>query len=324
MALRDSVGFVYGHLSLHFGASKKELAFMSRKGASLLETLVVITIMITLLGLLLPGIQKIRSASIKTHCSSNIRQIALASAMHHDTEGHLPSSVSSRASNTPFFSWLGVLLNHVEQDALYRKADSDYKTNKNPFQDEQPHSGMSTVVPLFVCPSDDRNRTAWKIHSYGKYTNAALLSYLGNSGSRFLQNDGIFHQQSATRFSTVSDGLSQTILVGERPASADMRYGWWYAGVGLGDTGMLDVVMSARAGRSIPPYPNYQNCLPGADHFQQRKVTDYCGVFHYWSLHSGGANFAFCDGSVRFLRYEADEVLPKLMTRAGGEVVSWD
>ena len=44
-------------------------------------------------------------------------------------------------------------------------------------------------------------------------------------------------------------------------------------------------------------------------------------MFHYWSLHDGGANFAFCDGSVRYLRYEADAILPALMTRAGGEIV---
>jgi prepilin-type processing-associated H-X9-DG protein len=47
-----------------------------------------------------------------------------------------------------------------------------------------------------------------------------------------------------------------------------------------------------------------------------------CDALHFWSLHSGGANFAFADGSVRFLRYSADDVMPALATRAGGEVVA--
>lgn len=45
-------------------------------------------------------------------------------------------------------------------------------------------------------------------------------------------------------------------------------------------------------------------------------------MFHFWSLHSGGANFAFADGSVRFLRYSAEPIMPALATRAGGEAVS--
>jgi prepilin-type processing-associated H-X9-DG protein len=51
-------------------------------------------------------------------------------------------------------------------------------------------------------------------------------------------------------------------------------------------------------------------------------LTDQCDLFHFWSLHPGGANFAFADGSVRFLTYAADDVLPALATRAGGEAVT--
>ena len=53
-------------------------------------------------------------------------------------------------------------------------------------------------------------------------------------------------------------------------------------------------------------------------------MKDNCSRFHFWSLHSGGANIAFADGSVRFLSYSADPIMPALATRAGGEVVSLD
>jgi prepilin-type processing-associated H-X9-DG protein len=61
-------------------------------------------------------------------------------------------------------------------------------------------------------------------------------------------------------------------------------------------------------------------CGPGEYPFRPAGGTDDpCGVFHFWSLHPGGANFAFCDGSVRLLPYAAAGLLPALATRAGGE-----
>jgi prepilin-type processing-associated H-X9-DG protein len=58
------------------------------------------------------------------------------------------------------------------------------------------------------------------------------------------------------------------------------------------------------------------------DPFRPSRFDDPCGMFHFWSPHPGGANFAFCDGSVRFLAYSANDVLPALATRAGGEPVA--
>ena len=63
------------------------------------------------------------------------------------------------------------------------------------------------------------------------------------------------------------------------------------------------------------------NCAVGPYEFGPGHINNMCDTFHFWSLHSGGANFAFADGSVQFLSYEAKSVLPALSTRAGGEVV---
>jgi prepilin-type processing-associated H-X9-DG protein len=63
-----------------------------------------------------------------------------------------------------------------------------------------------------------------------------------------------------------------------------------------------------------------RNCPTGPYHFQAGRFDNQCDLFHYWSPHAGGANFLFADGSVRFLRYEADAVLAALATRSGGEV----
>jgi len=64
------------------------------------------------------------------------------------------------------------------------------------------------------------------------------------------------------------------------------------------------------------------SCDTGFVPFGPGKIDDPCATFHFWSMRSGGAHFALCDGSVRFIRYSAADILPALATRAGGEVAS--
>jgi prepilin-type processing-associated H-X9-DG protein len=66
------------------------------------------------------------------------------------------------------------------------------------------------------------------------------------------------------------------------------------------------------------------SCPESKINFQPGRVDDPCDQVHYWSLHPGGSNFLFADGSVRFLSYDADSVLPALATRDGGETISGD
>jgi prepilin-type processing-associated H-X9-DG protein len=109
-------------------------------------------------------------------------------------------------------------------------------------------------------------------------------------------------------------------MLGERPPSADFYYGWWYAGTGQDGTGSCDMVLGAReinAGR-----PELANCSAAASHFGRGSLSNECDLLHFWSFHTGGANFAYADGSVHFLPYNADAQLTALATRAGGEAVS--
>jgi prepilin-type processing-associated H-X9-DG protein len=115
----------------------------------------------------------------------------------------------------------------------------------------------------------------------------------------------------------ISDGTNTTLAVGERPPSAYLDFGWWYPGWGQGKDGSADMVLGAQERNSTN-----RACPPGPYQFLQGKVADPCAMFHFWSLHPGGANFLFADGSARFLSYEADTILPALATRAGGEIVA--
>jgi hypothetical protein len=86
----------------------------------------------------------------------------------------------------------------------------------------------------------------------------------------------------------------------------------------MDQTGSGDAVLGVRAKNNGEFAPD---CPTGPYGFRSGKLTDPCSAYGFWSLHAGGANFLSCDGGVRFVRYEADALMPALATRAGGESV---
>jgi prepilin-type N-terminal cleavage/methylation domain-containing protein/prepilin-type processing-associated H-X9-DG protein len=287
------------------------------RGFSLLELLVTVSIIAILLGLLLAAVQQVRAAANKVRCANNARQLALALHMHHDSEDHLPAGVvGSGPPGKRFVSWHTHLLPHVEQSALWQSASDSFAQNRLFYLPPTPPA-LSTVVPLYGCPVDGR---VSQVQTY-LTLRVGLTSYLGNAGLSASDRSGLLYLNSAVRLTHVTDGTSQTIMVGERPPSPDFQFGWWYAGVGQEETGSADTVLGAaeynKTGRSV----TIALCPTGPYRFTAGRLSSRCDAFHFWSLHPGGAHFAFADGSVRFLAYSADTVLPALATRAGGEVV---
>jgi prepilin-type processing-associated H-X9-DG protein len=175
------------------------------------------------------------------------------------------------------------------------------------------------LLNLYQCPSDPNSgQVHWTHNGYL----VATTRYLGVNGTNYTTRDGVFYLNSATKMRDITEGTSNTLLLGERPPSPDLWYGWWYAGHGQSGSGSPDMLLGVRE-RNDPPVggvTNYlETCPPGPYQFIRGR-REQCDTLHFWSYHSGGANFAFCDGSVRLLPYEVDEVLPQLATRAGGEV----
>src|SRR5437899_1379127 len=291
---------------------------------TLIELLVAIGVMAILTGLLLAAVQRVREAAARAKCQHNVRQLALALHQYHDTNGAFPTGhrpLSLFASGRmPLSGWTLSILPFLEQQALYDQAVAAYWKSWLPFNNP-PHTGLSTVVSVFTCPSDGRVATP-QIAQRSKYL-VAFTSYLGVSGlDSITARDGMLFQSSRTGFADAVDGSSNTLLLGERPPSADFQFGWWYAGVGQRLTGSADLVLGVRE-PNLQPIVTGSPCGPGKYPFMPASgVNDPCGMFHFWSPHTGGANFAFADGSVRFLRYSADPIMPALATRAGGEAVS--
>lgn len=291
-----------------------------RQGYTVLEILLVIAIIALLIGLILPAVQKVRASAARLACQNHLKQLALGLHGYHGSNHKLPPGLTVKmdGGNYRYASWLTRELPWIEQEPLWREAVDAFGTEANVdpwrFFDHRPHRRIgATPIPIMNCPADGRlpgpNRA-----------NGILLahtSYCGNAGLDHTLNKGLFSRDSDVRFSEILDGTSQTLCIGERPPPSDFTLGWWYRGWGQDQGGSAETILGVRE-------INIRNteCDPGPHQFTLGQVDRICDAFHFWSLHSGGANFAFADGSVRFLRYSANDILPALATRAGGESTS--
>lgn len=295
-------------------------ALSGRRGLTLLEILVVIAILGVVIALTLPAVVRVRDSAARCQCASNLRQIGLALHGYHDTHQHLPPGVSYHNGSDPhpFMSWNTRLLPHIEQDSLWREAVAAFAREKS-FLINPPHTGLGTPVRLFGCPADSRTLHSQEL-SNGWVV--AFTAYLGIEGIDQVRKDGVLYLDSRVRFANITDGLSTTLTVGERPPSADGVLGWWYAGEGQFKDGSADMVLGVRE-RNAFTYA--ADCPAGPYRFGPGRVQNQCDALHFWSPHvGGGAHFLFADGAVRFLPYSSDPLLPALATRSGGEPASWE
>jgi prepilin-type processing-associated H-X9-DG protein len=291
-----------------------------RRGAfTLVELLVVLGTISLLMSLLIPAIQRVRAAADRMICGSNLYQLGIALQHYHADYNRFPMGYTSNRAieQFPRMTWLARLLPFIEQDGLWEITVAAYQQDRIAF-DNPPHIGFSTPMKLFSCPSDERMSSAQPTLR-GRI--AALTSYVGVLGTDYRVTDGVLYRDSRTRITDIHDGSSNTIMVGERPPSADNFYGWWYAGFGQNATGSLDMLLG---GSEINfGAGTVGGCPPGPYSFGPGSPSNLCDVFHFWSMHQTGANFLFGDGSVRYLGYHVPpELIPALSTRGGAETVS--
>jgi prepilin-type N-terminal cleavage/methylation domain-containing protein len=187
----------------------------SREGFTLVELLVVISIIGILIGMLLPAVQQVRSAARRIQCANNLKQIVLAT---HSYEGHhkfYPTTFNVRAGEITRGSWSvhRKLLSWIEQGNASRAINSDVDWH------QQVDSGMPALrVPVYSCPSDYKAGLRFKdnrpyVHS---------TSYGFNQGSWLIHDpvtdtpsDGAFRVNKATRHASFRDGLSNTLAVAD-------------------------------------------------------------------------------------------------------------
>jgi prepilin-type processing-associated H-X9-DG protein len=285
-----------------------------------MELLVVIGIVAVLLGLLLPAVQRVRDAAARAQCQNNLKQIGLALHGYHDARGRLPAGWQRTGTATEPFAYSGwpvAVLPWLEQDALYRTVGPAYAATSYPFTNP-PHVGLATPLAVLNCPGDGRAATAQTAAKNG--LRIAVTCYLGVSGTSTAERDGVLFEGSAVRLLDVTDGTSNTLLVGERPPPPTFQFGWWYAGIGQNFDGSAEQILGVREPNLLPIVAG--GCAPGRYEYAPGRASDPCDVFHFWGPHIGGANFLFCDGSARRLAYSsAAALMDARATRAGGETV---
>jgi prepilin-type processing-associated H-X9-DG protein len=287
-----------------------------RIASSLIELLVVIAIIAILMGLLLSAVQQARAAAARASCSNNVRQLGLALHQYHNAHHQFPPGCSYREGRDPYphMGWATRLLPYLEQERLWQVTVEAYGKERF-FEVVPPHLGLAAVLPVLTCPSDGRLTVA---ADFGPFS-AAGGSYLGVEGIDHLARGGTLFLDSQVRLAEIKDGTSNTLLVGERPPNAQRNYGWWYAGWGQARNGSAEMILGVNEVKVTKEFPQ---CPRGPYRYGPGRLDDDCDTFHFWSLHPGGAHFLFADGSVRFLTYGAEPILPALSTRAGGEVVT--
>jgi prepilin-type N-terminal cleavage/methylation domain-containing protein len=328
----------------------RPLSRKTRVAFTLVELLVVIAIIGILVALLLPAVQAAREAARRTQCTNNMKQQALALHNFHDSMGRLPSAHQIGPSyggtyfkevapggnsptgypwEGPFWSWMMHISPYIEFKNIKEAAVMNTGTAASwPWWQKYGGAGGPDLISLkcktFQCPSDARTLYKW---TDGTNT-AQLTSYLGVTGRNQFQEaggqDGMLYVNSSIRLKNVTDGTSNTLMIGERPSSNDLLYGWQWAGAGDSPNfGTTDVVLGVHE-RALNPMAAPEYTRPGS-------LNDPTNIhrYHYWSLHMNGGVWAMADGSVRFITYQAagpqtttgtPTPIEAMATREGGEV----
>jgi prepilin-type processing-associated H-X9-DG protein len=298
----------------------------TRPAINLVELIVLLAILAILLGLLLPAIQKVRAAANRMSSANNLKQLALACHNFHDTNNHFPPGVDAN-----HFSAAARLLPYIEHDALYKTIDFDKSVD-----DKANAEARKVRIQTFLDPRDPQETVT---------EDSGPTNYLFNAGSKpsLKENDGVFFEDSQITLADITDGTSNTIMIGQTlkgdggKKAVDVRR-QYVALPGKGRVKKLtdqSGVKEWQAGKDIKG-DRGASWMDGR--FLQgtftatRKINDarpdvsadggMGGLSALRTEDGGGPNVAFCDGSVHVIKSSVDlKIWQLLNSRNDGTAV---
>ena len=298
------------------------------RGFTLIELLVVIAIIAILIALLLPAVQQAREAARRTQCRNNLKQIGIALHNYHDNHRVFPSGwIGVNTSGQPDmhegisgFGWATMILPMLDQSPLYNSLNfnTSMATAANT-------AAWLLPLPAFRCPSDPSDNL-WNLELHDASTVAMpTANYVGSFGPEGMEDlcfdppsgsdphgepkaapfqcngDGFLAHNSSVKMRDITDGTSNTYVVGER--RSDTGLGWHSTWVGVYPEGEEAAARVLGASDHTPNHPD--------THFDD-----------FSSQHEGGAHFLFADGRVQFVGENMSlTVYRNLSTIAGNEVI---
>jgi len=301
--------------------------------------LVVIAIIGVLVALLLPAVQSARESARRTQCVNNMKQLVLAMHTFHDSSRRLPAAhqvgvkwdsdferepapggeaANGYPNEGPFWSWGMRIAPYVDMGNLYNAMRISPKPEDWPWF-QYPAGGGRALNAVkchtFHCPSDPRANLEW-VDPTNSNNVAVITDYLAVSGrNQFKEmggHDGVVYVNSSVRMGSIGDGTSNTLLLGERPPSNNLYFGWQWAGAGeYPYFGATDVALGVleRPGTTVSgtKYTPSDVASSKPEFFRMGTIHDVDDLhrYHFWSLHPGGGNWGLVDGSVRYFSYGA-------------------
>ncbi len=323
----------------------------SRRGFTLIELLVVVAIIGILIALILPAVQHAREAARRMSCKNNLKQLGLAMHNYHDSYRTFPAGSITRGPDV-YATANTMLLPHLELSSLRNLY------NNNVPWDKQSPKVATTVIPVFICPSNSGRTTGGSLVVDTVFPDApvgdtfAVTTYLyckgvsdawcSPPGIRPIRQNGMFnssHGNWASRIADITDGSSQTIAMGEGatgspwvlchgagctiPTAIPAEQAWLVGGVTTTLTASNGILATSIFGCTVDPL----NKNPVTDaSIDVPTATDCRSSFNggrhstsnFRSSHLGGGNFLFGDGSVRFVGENIDRSIYRGLSTIAG------